>query len=88
MVGDAGFGDTDTELVEAVVSDVGLDWWVHTSETGTGWDTCGTLTTGAGVGAGVGLTTPGEPTLSLLICDWRGTTHIQTSGKKSVALAR
>lgn len=66
---------TDTELVEAMVSDgVGLIWLVHTSVTGAAAGTWvgGALvdTTGAVV-----LVTVGELALSLLICDEVDNTH-------------
>lgn len=63
-------GETDTELVEALVSDgEGLEWWVHTSETAADatdvWIEGGALVTVAGVVLG----TAGALALSLLICD-------------------
>lgn len=84
-----GGEDTDTELVEAVVSGgAGLDWWVHTSETGAAGTTGGTWAGGrtlaGGTVGGPGLMTPGETALSLTICDCVQQ-HTQTSGKSGTS---
>lgn len=92
-LGVTGGDDTDTELVEAVVSGgAGLDWWVHTSETGAigttggraGGTWAGGRTLAGGTVGGPDLTTPGEPALSLTICDCVQQ-HTQTSGKSGTS---
>lgn len=86
-----GGGETDTELVEAVVSDgVGRDCcWVHTSDTGATmagtWveDIIVVVVAAMGAAAGTGGTgafdvgVVGVVTVvaSLLICDWEVNTH-------------
>lgn len=68
-------GETDTELVEAMVSDgVGLVCGVHTSVTGAAAGTWigGALVTTTGA---VDLVTVGELALSLVICGRVNNTH-------------
>jgi hypothetical protein len=80
-------GETDTELVEAVVSDgVGRDCWVHTSDTGatmaeTWVEGMMVLLTGAAAtGGAFGVVAGLALVASLFICDWGVNTHTKLRG--------